>query len=79
MARLHGRVPRGERCRAPVPPPDSPDFNPIGMTFSKIEAWLRNAVPRTVEHLWDAIAEAIDNMTPQEAHNFFSAAGYEPD
>lgn len=156
MARLHGRAPRGERCRAPVPhghwntttfvgalrlsgmtapmtldgamngiafqayveqvlvptlspgdvvsmdnlpahkpagirdaieragatllflPPYSPDFNPIEMAFSKIKAWLRNTAPRTVEHLWDAIAEAIDSMTPQEAHNFFTTAGYEP-
>ena len=157
MARLHGRAPRGERCRAPVPhghwktttfvgalrlsgmtapmtldgamngvafqayvdqvlvptlspgdvvimdnlpahrpagirnaieragakllflPPYSPDFNPIEMAFSKIKAWLRNAAPRTVELLWDAIAEAIDSITPQEAHNFFTATGYEPE
>ena len=156
LARLHGRAPRGERCRAPVPhghghtttfvgalrlsgmtapmtldgamngiafqayveqvlvptlspgevvsmdnlpahkpagirdaieragatrlflPPYSPDFNPIEMAFSNIKVWLRNTAPRTVEHLWDAIAEAIDSMTPQEAHNFFTAAGYEP-
>ena len=60
-------------------PPYSPDFNPIEMAFSKIKAWLRNAAPRTVELLSDAIAEAIDNITSQEAHNFFAAAGYEPE
>ena len=59
-------------------PPYSPDFNPIEMAFSKIKAGLSNTAPRTVEHLWDAIAKAIDSMTPQEAHNFFTTAGYEP-
>ena len=49
------------------------------MAFSKIKTWLRNTAPRTVEHLWDAIAEAIDSMTPQEAYNFFTTAGSEPE
>ena len=40
-------------------PPYSPGFNPIEVAFSKIKAWLRNTAPRTVELLWDAIAEAI--------------------
>ena len=49
------------------------------MAFSKIEARPGNDAPGTVEHPWDAIAEAIDSITPQQAHNFFTAAGYEPE
>lgn len=60
-------------------PPYSPDFNPIEMAFSKLKAWLKNVAPRKVEQLWDTIAEAIDDITPQQARNFFTAAGYEPD
>ena len=147
MARLYGRAPRGERCRAPIPhghwktttfvggltldgivapmtvdgamtgigflayveqvlapilapgdivildnlpahkpvairqaieaagaemvflPPYSPDFNPIEMAFSKIKALLKKAAARSVLALWDAIREAIDAVTPNDARN----------
>ena len=157
MARLYGRAPRGERCRAPIPhghwktttfvggltldgivapmtvdgamtgigflayveqvlapilapgdivildnlpahkpvairqaveaagaemvflPPYSPDFNPIEMAFSKIKALLKKAATRSVLALWDAIREAIDAVTPNDARNYFAACGYEPE
>lgn len=60
-------------------PPYSPDFNPIEMAFSKLKALLRKAAERTIPALWDAIGRLIDLVTPQEAKNFFAAAGYEPD
>lgn len=58
-------------------PPYSPDFNPIEMAFSKLKALLRKTAARTVDDLWDAIAQAIDAFTPQECQNFFTAAGYD--
>jgi transposase len=60
-------------------PPYSPDFNPIEMAFSKLKALLRKAAERTIPALWDAIGRLIDLVTPQEAANFFAAAGYELD
>lgn len=60
-------------------PPYSPDFNPIEMAFSKIKALLRKAAKRTVEGLWDAVAEAIKCFPRQECVNFFAAAGYDLD
>ena len=59
-------------------PPYSPDFNPIEMTFSKLKAVLRKAAARTVDELWDVIAESLDEFTPEECRNYFVAAGYEP-
>jgi len=59
-------------------PPYSPDFNPIEMAFSKLKALLRKASERTIPALWDAIGRLIHLITPQEAANFFVAAGYEP-
>ena len=157
MARLYGRAPKGERCRAPVPhghwktttfvgalrlsgvtapmtldgamngnaflayveqvlaptlrpgdivimdnlpahkptairdaieaagaelrflPPYSPDFNPIELAFSKIKALLKKAAARTLEHLWDAIRDAIDAVTSEDSRSFFTATGYEPE
>lgn len=157
MARLYGRAPKGERCRAPVPhghwktttfvggltldgvtapmtidgamtgaaflayveqvlvptlapgdivvldnlpahkpaaireaieaagvvmlflPPYSPEFNPIELAFSKIKALLRKAAARTVHCLWDAIPDAIDAITPNDARAFFTACGYQPE
>ena len=56
----------------------SPDFNPIEMVFSKLKALLRNAAARTVNNLWDAIAQAIEAFNPKECQNYFAAAGYDP-
>lgn len=58
-------------------PPYSPDLNPIEMAFSKLKALLKKAAARTIEALWQAIAEALPHFTPQECTNFFAAAGYD--
>ena len=58
-------------------PPYSPDFNPIEMAFSKLKAFLKKAAARTVDDLWDAIAEGIETFTPKECQNYFAAAGYD--
>lgn len=58
-------------------PPYSPDFNPIELAFSKLKAHLRKAAARTIHHLWDAIAEAIDEITPAECISYFAATGYD--
>ncbi len=60
-------------------PPYSPDFNPIENAFSKLKALLRKAAARTVNQLWEAIAAAIDALTPSDCLGYFTAAGYEPD
>ena len=58
-------------------PPYSPDFNPIEMAFSKLKAYLKRRAARTVDDLWEAIAEAIGTFNPEECQNFFAAAGYD--
>ena len=60
-------------------PPYSPDFNPIEMAFSKMKALLRKAAKRTIDELWDAIADIIPKFTPKECTNYFSACGYDLD
>ncbi|MEM7222209.1 MAG: IS630 family transposase, partial [Pseudomonadota bacterium] len=39
---------------------------------------LKAVAARTVDDLWDAIAQAVDIFTPQECRNYFVAAGYDP-
>ncbi len=56
---------------------NSPDFNPIEMAFSKLKAFLRKAADRTVDDLWNAIAQAIDIFTQAEYENDFASAGYD--
>lgn len=60
-------------------PPYSPDFNPIEMAFSKFKAFLKKTAARTVDDLWNAIAEAIELFTPRECENYFAADGYDRD
>ncbi len=59
-------------------PPYSPDLNPIEMAFSKLKALLKKAAARTIEDLWNAIAQALPMLTAQDCHNYFAAAGYGP-
>ena len=58
-------------------PPYSPDFNPIENAFSKLKALLRKAAERTVDGLWDRIANLLPAFTPDECTNYFAAAGYD--
>ena len=57
-------------------PPYSPDFNPVEMAFSKLKAFLQKTAARTIDDLWEAIAEGIDTFTPTECQNYFAAVGY---
>ena len=45
-------------------PPYSPDFNPIENAFAKLKALLRKAAARTIDGLWDAIADAPPTVHP---------------
>ena len=58
-------------------PPCSPDFNPIENAFSKMKAFLRKADARTVDNLWQAIADALNIFLPRECQNDFTACGYD--
>ena len=60
-------------------PPYSPDFNPIEMAFSKLKAILRKAAARSIDELWQVIAEALDKFSVHDCRNYFAAAGYEPE
>ncbi len=57
-------------------PPYSPDLNPIEQAFSKIKHWMRMARGRLVEAVYNALAEIIAALPPQECLNFFTNAGY---
>jgi transposase len=59
-------------------PPYSPDFNPIEQLFAKLKALLRKAAERSVEGLWNRIAELLNAFTPAECTNYFNNAGYAP-
>ena len=57
-------------------PPYSPDLNPIEQAFSKLKAHLRKVSARTVDELWEAIADIIDNYPAEECENYFRNSGY---
>ena len=57
-------------------PPYSPDFNPIEMAISKIKSVLRKLARRTVDSLLQAIDEAVDSITAEDAMGFIRHCGY---
>ena len=65
------------RRGAIVAPPYSPDFNPIEMAVSKVRTFPEKMAARAIDHLWNAIAEAIGPFAPTECENDFKAAGLE--
>jgi transposase len=57
-------------------PSYSPDLSPIEPAFSKLKALLRRKEARTTEALQQAIAEALDAITPADARGWFTHCGY---
>ncbi len=57
-------------------PPYSPDFNPIEQGFAKLKALLRQAAPRSVEAICDALARILDRFKPTEYANYLRHSGY---
>lgn len=64
------------KCRLLFLPSYSPDLTPIELAFSKIQASLRRAKARAREALHDALAQAIDSVTGQDAVGYFRHCGY---
>ena len=57
-------------------PAYSPDFSPIEEAFSKIKALLKKAAARTREVLTEAIGQALQAVTAQDAEGWFAHWGY---
>jgi transposase len=56
-------------------PPYSPDLNPIELAWSKVKHCLRKAQARTREALYEALAQALDTLTPANAQGYFKHVG----
>ncbi|HEY1213605.1 MAG TPA: transposase, partial [Bryobacteraceae bacterium] len=57
-------------------PQYSPDLNPIEMAFAKLKAHLRKAAARTIDALFNALADICTLFDPDECWNYFVKAGY---
>jgi len=57
-------------------PPYSPDFNPIEMAISKIKSILRKLARRNLDALFEAIDQAMNQITAQDAFGFIRHCGY---
>ena len=62
-------------CLLVFQPPYSPDFNPIELAWSKLKEFLRTARARTREGLDNAVAMAMDLVTPDDAYGWFHHCG----
>lgn len=52
-------------------PPYSPDYNPIEQMWSKVKAILKRVCARTQDALVEAIALALDAVSPEDSQGFF--------
>ncbi|HEU5378369.1 MAG TPA: IS630 family transposase [Ktedonobacteraceae bacterium] len=83
----NGSIHQGKRVRQAIEaqgcsllflPAYSPDFSPIEEAFSKLKAVLRRIGARTQKALWEAIAQALQTITAQDALGWFTHCGYFP-
>jgi transposase len=65
-------------CHLLFLPSSSPDLSPIEEAFSKLKAALRRASARTREALEEAICQALQLITAQDARGWFAHCGYLP-
>ena len=56
-------------------PPYSPDYTPIEEMFSKVKEFLRRVAARVKGDLYDAIGEALREVTDQDIIGWFQNAG----
>ena len=75
MAGMRERI-KATGTRVLFSPPYSPDFSPIGNSWSKFKTWLRTAQARTREALDDAIGVAMKWIGTDDAQNWFAHCGY---
>ena len=57
-------------------PPYSPDYNSIEEAFAKLKGRLRAATARSCEALIEAMGVALEAISAEDAHGFFSHCGY---
>ncbi len=63
-------------CEVFFLPAYSPDYSPIEETFSKLKAFLRRVGARTHEALQEAIGQALETVSLQDALGWFTHCGY---
>jgi transposase len=56
-------------------PPYSPDYTPIEEMYSKVKEFLRRVAARVKGDLYDAIGDALREVTPQDIIGWFKEAG----
>jgi transposase len=56
-------------------PPWSPDYTPIEDLYSKVKEFLRRVAARAKGDLYDAIGEALKQVTPEDIVGWFKEAG----
>jgi DDE superfamily endonuclease len=63
-------------CELLLLPASSPDCSPIEETFSQLKAFLRRVDVRTYEALQEAVAQALETVTAQDALGWFIHCDY---
>lgn len=63
-------------CQLWLLPTYSPDLNPIEEAFSKVKNLIRRTKARTLQALFAATSEALEEVSEEDARAFFADSGY---
>ena len=67
---------RGANAELWFLPPYSPDLNPIEKMWSKVKEFLRGSKARCTEELYEAVRQALENITASNAQGWFESCEY---
>lgn len=65
-------------CQLWFLPAYSPDLSPIEEAFSKLKSIVHRLAARSREALVEALAQALEQITPHDALGYFTSCGYVP-
>ena len=63
-------------CTLVFLPPYSPELNPIENMWSKVKAYLKSKMPKTLSDYHRALAEALSLVTDYDCEGWFGNSGY---
>jgi len=63
-------------CTLVFLPPYSPELNPIENMWSKVKAYLRSKMPKTLSEYHKVLAEALSLVTDYDCEGWFGKSGY---
>jgi transposase len=76
VAGVRRAIARADATLWHLPPPYSPDLNPIELCLAKLTTIVRAARCRSIETLWPPLGDCLQRFSAAECRHYFQHCGY---